>query len=419
MRESGEIKMVPHHLESRIKANGKKSALGYSLIALGFAGIALLLSSRRKRKENAPENPFVMHKIEQRKTEITLSWPDVGGTYRVFRNHELIYSGLEPYATDQQLASGTLYTYTIERIDEQGHVLDRTKIQTATKADEESEDNVLKNTIVTTIIRKGQISLEWEPVDGIKEYDVYRNGKFMKKTDQCYITDHNIKDDKEYFYTIKAGRPLQRSEQQTREIKTLISSIIGIAKKDSSQESAVMEEFSITKQIGPITQHLNPAKSNNHKQIRLRYTTFLTDKWLENPNPASLYYYFKGDNRSFNPDASQYRTRADLYIYDNKEDATAELSKEVGKTKAYSRERKLIEKARASAEGITLEKVLSTDDWTAFKLTHSVGNPLVVSPAIDYEVHITIYRNSTIDIVGSHDQSPHHEVYLNQKEDSG
>ena len=70
----------------------------------------------------------------------------------------------------------------------------------------------------------------------------------------------------------------------------------------------------------------------------------------------------------------------------------------------------------ASDEQIVVKHIGSTDEKTAFQLNHSVGNPIIVSPAVDYKVNGTFYRNGEINIAGYHDQAPHHEVYLKEQE---
>ncbi|MGA9226565.1 MAG: DUF3238 domain-containing protein, partial [Mesobacillus sp.] len=68
--------------------------------------------------------------------------------------------------------------------------------------------------------------------------------------------------------------------------------------------------------------------------------------------------------------------------------------------------------ADASDEGIKLKKVFSDDNKIMFQLHHSISNPLVMSPAIDYIVCGTFYKDGQFELVGIHDQAPHHEVYL-------
>lgn len=399
-------------------------SLRYSWIPLGIAGAAYLIRSKWHRQ--ATVTAYAIKKkyaVKQKRDQITLAWPNTGGPYQVYRDRQFIYSGMKPSVTDSQLAPGTIYTYTIERVNEQDHVLDRVKIQTATAAEEENGgENPLVDLVQTTVVAKGEIRLEWKPIDGIEEYTISRNGVDARKVSGCSFIDQNIRNDKEYLYHIQAKRPLQRSEQQNGEVKSFLASFVGVMKKNSSKEQTAMEEISVIKKVGPVQQLLQSGKEQQpevkERSWQFRYTTFLAKKRIKNPNFVSKDHYFKGDNRGFDANSSRYRTRADVYIHEKEKESTVELSKAVGKTEAYSWHQTFIEEGQSSDEGIKLENVLKTDQKTTFQLIHSVSNPIVASPAIDYEVNVTFYRNGVIDIAGIHDQAPHHEVYLKKKSDS-
>lgn len=394
--------------------NTSKMSKVLPLAALGIAGVLYAGSVNRRRKTATATHSEMLNMIEQKPTSITFAWPDQGGRYRVYRKEKLIYNGPAAELTDQNLVPGTLYTYTIEKMDEQDQVIDLMKIQTTTDVDFKEKDNHLQDLIMTTVVANGQISLEWEPIEGVSQYTIFRNGIQLKTIDSCKYTDHHLNADEEYIYTIKSKRPLQRSDQMKWELKSVVANAVGAIKKDSSTDMAAKEEFSITKKIGPLHQMLRPITENNKNKIdglwQLRYTTFLKEEWLQNPNGASADHYFKGDNRSFEPDSDRFRTRADVFI--DIENPSALLGKEVGKTEAFNKNEEFIEAANASDEGIKLDKVMTDDEKVSFHLHHKVSNPLVMSPAIDYLVCGTFYKNGQYDLVGIHDQAPNHEVYL-------
>jgi hypothetical protein len=396
--------------------NTSKISKVLPLAALGIAGALYAGSVNRRQKTAAVSHSGILDMIEQKPNSITFAWPNRGGRYRVFRNQKLIYNGPAARLTDQPLTPGTNYTYSIEKVDENDRVIDQMKIQTTTAVDFKEKDNVLQDLIITTAVANGQISLEWEPIEGVSQYTIFRNGIQLKTLDCCDYTDRNLKADEEYTYTITAKRPLQRSDQMKWEIKSVVANAVGAIKKDSSTDMAAWEEFSISKKIGPLKQMLKPVyKSTNTTTEglwQLRYCTFLKEEWLQNPNAASVDHYFKGDNRSFDPDSANFRTRADVFI--DSENPSALLSKEVGKTVAFNKNEEFIEEASASDEGIKLEKVLTDDEKVIFHLHHSVSNPLVMSPAIDYLVCGTFYKNGQYDLVGIHDQAPNHEAYLKE-----
>ncbi|TCN22729.1 DUF3238 domain-containing protein [Mesobacillus foraminis] len=392
----------------------RKKLARFSLVTL-FAGAAVVKFAKHKRRTALPAPSFVMEKVEQNTKQIALAWPDAGGPYQVFRGHKLVYSGMEPGMIDQDLTPGTLYTYTIERLGMDSEVLERMKVQTSTAVEEKRAENILLDLITTTIITINQVILEWEPIEGIKEYTIFRNGIPIGKVNRCTFIDQSIEDHVEYTYSIKAKRPLQDSEQEVSEGKSLVAGLVGTLKKGSSRDQAAKEEFWISKKIPPINQLLHPSSETKQETSKqLRYTTFLPEKWIKNPNVVSADHYFQGDDREFDPESDTFRTRADVYLKIGEDENTVELQKHVGETKAYNWYREFIESDKASDELIRLDKVLTTEESTSFVLSHSVKNPVVLSPAIDYEVHVTFYHNGAVDIAGIHDQSPNHEVYLKE-----
>ncbi|MEW8972156.1 MAG: DUF3238 domain-containing protein [Mesobacillus sp.] len=382
------------------------------IAALGIAGTLYAVKWNRRRKTAASSHSRMLKNIEQAATHIKLEWKGVDRPYRVFRSNKLVYEGLEPKLVDQNLVPGTLYTYCIETLDDHGNAMDRMRIQTTTAVDFKERENVLEDLLITTIVIPGQISFEWEPIEGVSEYSIFRNGVKLGTVTSCAFTDKEIDDDKDHTYRIEARRPLQRSDQVKWELKSVIANAVGVIKKDSSTEMAADEEFTITKRIGPINGLLKSPQESKLKpgNWQLRYTTFLKEEWLKNPNAASQDQIFKGDHRSFDPESSEFRTRGDIFI--DTDNPSALLSKATGKTEAFNSEQEPIETARASDEGIQLDKVLTDDDRVKFHLNHSVSNPLVVSPAIDYHVCGTFYKDNEYDLVGIHDQAPEHEVYL-------
>ena len=393
-----------------------KTAPRYSLAALlVFEAVYGLVKA--KRRAQAKVSVPLRCKVKQTEEEITLSWPDFGDSYQVFRGHTLIYSGKDARVTDKNLEPGTIYSYTIEKLNDQNKVINRMKVQTATLAAPDREENLLLDLAFTAVVSKGEISLSWEAIDGIRSYTILRNGVEVAETEACHYTDQDIKGDQEYLYTIRAQRPLPRSEQETFALKSLVSSVVGMVKKDSSQAQAVMEEITLTKRIWPTEELLRQMDEKPKRQERswlLRYSTFLPEKMLENPNVTSPKKYFSGDDRSFEPDSESFRTRADVYIQLKDGQCLFELSKEVGKTTSYDKNKQFYDEDKASDDNIELRKGEVKEGKTTFMLEHSVGNPLVVSPAVDYKVVGSVYRNGEINMAGYHDQAPHHEVYLKE-----
>src|SRR5690606_22590132 len=108
---------------------------------------------------------------------------------------------------------------------------------------------------------------------------------------------------------------------------------------DSSTEEDVTEEFWITKVIGQPSKLLLPAEEWREpdpvESWRLRYTTFLEEKFINNPNVLSPNRTFKGDGRYFDPEGESFRTRGDVTLSYKDPGYPLVFRKEAGKTVAY------------------------------------------------------------------------------------
>lgn len=354
--------------------------------------------------------------LQQTDTVIYFEWSDTGDTCVVKRDADTIYTGNENSLKDENLQIGELYTYTIERLGNDGEVKERIKMQTSTEDHSEDTVNYLQQIAITTIISESKIILAWGAIDGIDEYEIYRDGEPVETTQKTQFTDSDVEMDREYSYWIRAERPLERSETGFSEEKSVAARIFGLLNIKSSQQEAAMEKFWIAKKIAPLEQLLADAPQVNVSEFKrtwdLRYTTFLPDEYLANPNLLSPNRYFAGDNRTFTPESSHYRTQVNFSLQLGNEETTLEFQKDVGPSIAYDWRKKFRKADVASSEGIQLEKAKEDDRNVMVNLTHSVGNPLTTSPNIDYDVSATFYRDGHYDITGLHDQAPNHEVYL-------
>ncbi|WP_157796287.1 DUF3238 domain-containing protein [Bacillus xiapuensis] len=386
---------------------------GYLIGALASAaGAALLMNRDKKRQRMADPPQFMLKKVKQTADEISLEWTDTEANYRVYRQGQLIYEGARSSAKDRGLMPATSYLYTIEKTDTKGRVLDLIKVQTATKPEKRRQENILQDWIMTSVVGRTFISMEWEPIDGIEEYTIYRNGKRLAHVTDSFYIDQTVRPQEEYTYWIRAERPLAQSEENLSEEKFAAAGVIGFFKKGAKEKEAMMEVFRIAKLFDSIEAILRPKDSSQEHQWQLRYTTFLPMKRLKNPNFFSMNRYFAGDGRGFEPEADRFRTRADLAVSFADDKPSVRLNKAVGLSKAYGWTGRLREKGRASEGGIQLENVQTGKEKVEVLLKHSVGNPLTASPNIDYEITASFYRNGFFDFTGNHDQSPNHEMYL-------
>ncbi|MFS0576047.1 DUF3238 domain-containing protein [Sporosarcina sp. 179-K 3D1 HS] len=346
---------------------------------------------------------------------ISFTWNDVGGLYRVYKDGTHLYEGTVAEFSDGDFTHAKLYTYTIERL-ENGEVVDVIVLQTSAFAEEKNKENPLQSIVMTTIVAKTQIALSWEKIKDIEEYHILRNGVYVETVRRNRYIDRDISLDEPSTYSIHAERPLAQSEEQLNVSKSIVSQVFGSLNPFATKEEAEVEQFWITKEIDPPSQLLLPIQEkeprNKVDRWKFRYTTFLADKWVTNPNVLSPNHYFKGDGRGFNPEGKGFRTRVDVGLAYDLDRSPLTFTKQVGESVAYNYLKRYRERAAASPDGITLKRLDHGEEESGFLLQHAGGNPLTTAPQIDYEVTAVMRRDGLFDIWGYHDQAPHHEVYL-------
>lgn len=245
---------------------------------------------------------FEMKMVVHQADVISFTWNDVGGIYHVYKDGEHVYEGTVPEFNDGDFKHAKLYNYTIERT-EDGEVVDVIALQTSAFAERKNNDNPLQSLVMTTIVAKTQIALSWEEMSDVKDYEVFRNDVYLATVkNNCYV-DRDFSLDETYRYAIRSQRSLAKSEDRFNRSKSLTSTIFGMLNPASSKEEAAVEVFEVTKWIARPTELLMPVQDKVRRltvdKWKYRYTTFLADKWVANPNRLSWNRYFKGDDRGF------------------------------------------------------------------------------------------------------------------------
>ncbi len=365
------------------------------------------------------EENFEVETVTHRPDLIFFTWKDLGGTYKVYRNGQLLYEGTVPEFGDGSFKHAKMYSYSIERVVNE-EVVDVIALQTSAFAEQQNVENPLQFLVLTTIVAKTQIALSWEGIEDVEAYDIYRNGVYVQTVRETQYIDRNFSLNESYTYKIHSKRPLGKSKERLSGSKSVMSMIFGkLGKRNATGEPAV-EQFSVTKSIAKPKKLLTPVldreKSRSVDSWKFRYSTFLEEAFIQNPNILSKYSYFQGDGRKFDLDGRTYRTRVDLALAYDEPGMPLTFTKAVGKTTAYNRLKRVRKVGVASGEGIQLERSDHQKGEAGFLLVHSVGNPIVSAPAIDYEVRAVLRKDGTYDLTGYHDQAPHHEIYLQRGE---
>lgn len=362
---------------------------------------------------------FEIKEVKHEQELLSFLWNDVGGFYNVYKDGQHLYEGTVPEFQDDQFIRGKFHEYMIERV-VRNEVIDVIVMQTSAFHNEKNSDHPLQSLVLTTIVAKTQIALSWEHIHGIHEYEIYRDGKLKGRVKTNRFIDRDIKNDSTYVYTIRCTRTIRDSKEKLNVTKTLLSSMFDRL-NPVRQQSSGRETFTNIKWIGRLDHLLLPMNERlSRKKIerwKFRYTTFLADQWVKNPNPLSLNHFFKGDHRSFDPNGETFRTRVDVELaYDLARDPLV-FSKKIGPSMAYSRRKIFRKQATASLEGIQLKRIDRQRGESGFLLTHAVGNPLTTAPDMDYKVNATFHRNGMFDLYGRFDPAPHHELYIARGEE--
>ncbi|MER2090976.1 MAG: hypothetical protein ABS920_14650 [Sporosarcina sp.] len=225
----------------------------------------------------------VLHKPDL----IYFTWNDVGGTYNVYKDGNHLYEGTVSEFSDGDFKHAKLYNYSIERV-ENGSVVDVILLQTSAFAEKKDVDSPLQSLVTTTIVAKTQIALSWEEIKDVDEYDIYRNGIYMKTVNENRYIDRDFSLDEMNVYTIESKRPLVKSEERFNVFQSVVSNIFGLLNPSSTKEEATYERYSVTKVIAGAVNLLIPVQEKDGlphvDRWQFRYMTFLKDDWIRNPN---------------------------------------------------------------------------------------------------------------------------------------
>ncbi|VEF49353.1 Uncharacterised protein [Bacillus freudenreichii] len=376
----------------------------YLIPLISLIGTALVVIGKKLQPKMSYPKGFPIESIEQTINEVTFYLKNEKSPLRIYRDGTLIYEGDDESFTDINLAAGTTYLYTIEAGARRG-TPERIKVQTSTAEESRQSENLLEDCIQTAIISKSFFGMEWEPIEGVEEYLIYRNGKRIAKVQEPFFVDRWVRSQMEYTYLIHAERPLPELEEGLDEQIRL--------RTDPKEKDAVMEIFEISKVLDPLEDILNSRDAKTErKEWRFLYKTFWGERWIKNPKEGSPYRYFKGDGRGFDSASTDYRSMAEIVVTGDEPFPDVQLAKDIGETKGYGMLRNLKKEETASDEGIQLEDVKVEETEVTYVLKHSVENPLADSLAVDYQVSARLQPNGFYDFSGVHDRSLNHEVYL-------
>lgn len=277
----------------------------------------------------------------------------------------------------------------------------KTRIVTALVS---STDDLFWNRKMTVLIQQDDaVRLLWGEISEVSHYTVFQDGHRLGQTT---TPEWKGTIDSEQFtrFEIRVLRPISKKSISFANMIETIARVTNQIKQEQDRERE-FEQFVLYFSLYPLS-----ASNTKLASYRLRVLTFIAPPILVNPNPFSPHRYFEGDARQYSPFSKEYRTFTEVLTCDG--ETTHQLSKQANPTRSFDARHQLYREDVASTQRV----YLSNQSPTRYTLHHSVSNPLVVSPNIDYEIKVA-HRSNLWRIAGTHLQSPHHEVYLDEGDD--
>ena len=161
----------------------------------------------------------------------------------------------------------------------------------------------------------------------------------------------------------------------------------------------------------------------------LRYRTFISDLWVDAPilnvcSPVGKEYAFRGDDRSYGPTFSSYRTSQEITV-DWNSNGSLSQTKDVGTTKRYVKvgsTHTYDDSLTASDSTITLGVTSHSSSFVNFHIAEDVKNPFCqpsLTNGIFYTYQVHLYRSGSYTLTGYALAAPNHELYIRDDNTGG
>lgn len=419
-----------------------KKVLFLSVVSLG-------LIANVSNETFAAENKV---KAIESSNSISLTWNTKGLYYKVYDGKKLLYKGTKKKLTIRGLKPDQLYSYRVATYSKSGKLIDFSTLKTSTaKSKKEnvfksntigketnSEEEIPEEIILETNVGTDYADINWDKMDdddGI--YEIYRDSKLIDSTNNLSYRDENLTPGTVYTYEIVAKKEVSQ-EQKTELDENVKEQNLSLSSKELqdlyTRQQSIIRSIKTSENVSEreLLSPTFPLNSNdtNEKSYKIsstspspskrsyffRYTTFIPNKTVMDPNPFTDYSfnYLHGDNRGFDVWSSKYRTRSDIYAGWMSGSPAVDHSPSVGQSILYEDKEgtNVLKKATASTSGIKLTKNLLTKSKVVWNIVHDVGVPFGKQyPNINYFYQGTQYSNGSMHITGSHDKAPNHEFY--------
>ncbi|CAF0894407.1 unnamed protein product [Rotaria sordida] len=152
---------------------------------------------------------------------VSLVWRQVSGAsgFNVYRNGDKVNNGLINgiMFTDNNLNSGTTYTYTVKAVSSTG-AESTSSNSVSVKTTGEPPAIEAPNGLTVTGVTFNSITLQWESATGAQKYNVYRNGNKLVDVGITSYTDTGLNSATDYLYQVSAVKDSQESPK-SNEVK--------------------------------------------------------------------------------------------------------------------------------------------------------------------------------------------------------
>lgn len=157
----------------------------------------------------APSAPQNVRTANVTASSVALTWNGQANTasYNVYRNGAFIGNTANAEFADSKLKEKTTYRYEIEAVGQNGLTSPKTAISVTTLSQTSQEKPTVPKSLHSMGTTSSSVSLMWgrsSHTQGIKQYDIYRNGSLIGSTTKTTFDDTNLKANTTYTYTVKA-----------------------------------------------------------------------------------------------------------------------------------------------------------------------------------------------------------------------
>lgn len=259
----------------------------------------------------------------------------------------------------------------------------------------------------------------------ITEGDVslFRDGVLVSTDDeigQFEVSDVTPQDTLDF--SIQVTAPLDENQA----LKLSVEESISLEAAHSGFEQVAVSGMTLTvPSIGTSTMSTASAATAWPTITNLRYQTFIPN--INVPAPIAgvcspidgLDYRFAGDNRSFNANASTFRSRFDVNI--NWSTGTTSAIRLVGQTRREVYDDKsatwFFDATKTASNAGMSYRALSgqSSTFTSFNMHHELRNPFCIESltnSVYYDLDFDVYRSGTFVISGVTVLVPNHELYI-------